>query len=786
MSKYHAHFRTILRITLIAVTFAYWGCTKVAEETDAHPEGWVDTASSTFHSLRVTVSGLESCKQCHGENLEGGTSGQACTSGDCHIRGAAIPHPTDWRLPGNDNFHGTWALSVGFSPCTKCHGADLQGSFTEKACNDCHTGPGEIPHPDDWATPEAVNFHGNWIPVVGVASCQDCHGDDFSGGVVNVACSNTTCHTAGDAIPHPDEWTDSEDDAFHGEWVETAGFASCTACHGSDFSGGWAETACSNTTCHTGGDAIPHPDGWTNPENADFHGSWIPTAGLSSCNACHGSDFGGGWAEAPCSNTTCHLEGDAIPHPSGWTTPDNEDFHGAWIAADGYTSCKACHGSDFLGGITEIACSNTSCHPGAGAIPHPFGWTTDEHVNFHGDFIGTAGFPYCKTCHGDSFGGGFSETPCSSTSCHTGVNAIPHPAGWITPADPNFHGDLVGSEGWSNCQKCHGDDLDGGIAELACSSASCHTEGDAIPHPDEWTTSGADLFHGNWVREVGDAPCADCHGSDYLGGFTEMACTNASCHVGGGSSPHPVLAEFIDPEHANYHGAIFWDNNFDFADCQDCHGSNLDGGVVDFSCSNVTCHTATDGVYACDNCHSSATSNLPFTNVRNETDSTVASVGLHNSHLSPVRAVRPAMACDDCHEVPASMWATGHIDATPDEAEVPFGTLATHSGSLTPVWDHSGGTCADTYCHGNFAFAKDTSSYQFAYEDTVMVGNNATASWTEVYTGGNFCSFCHGYPPTGHYQTFTTCGGCHANVVGGDHLSIIDLSKHLNGQNDYP
>jgi hypothetical protein len=247
-----------------------------------------------------------------------------------------------------------------------------------------------------------------------------------------------------------------------------------------------------------------------------------------------------------------------------------------------------------------------------------------------------------------------------------------------------------------------------------------------------------------------------------------------------------VLAEFIDPTHANYHGAIFWDNNFDFADCQDCHGSNLDGGVVDFSCS-VSCHTATDGVFACDNCHSGPTSSLPFTNVRNETDSTVASVGLHNSHLSPVRAVRPAMDCDDCHLVPTSMWATGHIDATPDEAEVPFGILATLNGSLTPLWDHSNGTCADTYCHGNFAFADDTSSNAWAYTvpDSIIVGSNATVSWTEVYTGDEFCTFCHSYPPTGHIAS-NTCGSCHSSVVNNDHLSIKDLSKHINGQKNYP
>jgi hypothetical protein len=394
-------------------------------------------------------------------------------------------------------------------------------------------------------------------------------------------------------------------------------------------------------------------------------------------------------------------------------------------------------------------------------------------------------FTYCQACHGENLGGGFSEIPCSSTSCHTGLHAIPHPSGWTTSADANFHGDVVGSEGWDDCKTCHGSALDGGIAELACSNTSCHTDGDAIPHPTEWTTTGALLFHGDWIKQVGIASCAQCHGSDYSGGFSTVACTNASCHVGGGASPHPVLSEFTDPTHANYHGAIFWDNNFDFTDCQDCHGSNLDGGVVDYSCSNATCHTAADGVFACDNCHSSASSGLPFVNVHNQSDTTVASVGLHNSHLGSYRSIRTALTCDDCHEVPAAMWDTGHIDATPDEAEVPFGPFATSNGILAPIWDHTGGTCADTYCHGNFAFAQDTSSNTWAYTDTVIVGENVTVSWTEAYTGGEFCTFCHSYPPTGHVAS-TTCGGCHSSVVNTDHLSIKDPTKHINGQKNYP
>ena len=74
-------------------------------------------------------------------------------------------------------------------------------------------------HPAGWATVDAdgvvqtgdPNFHGTWLRTNGfpLDRCQQCHGDDFSGGAVGVSCMQSGCHSAPD------------------------GPIGCTTCHGS-------------------------------------------------------------------------------------------------------------------------------------------------------------------------------------------------------------------------------------------------------------------------------------------------------------------------------------------------------------------------------------------------------------------------------------------------------------------------------------------------------------------------------------------------------------------------
>ncbi|UCH61810.1 MAG: CxxxxCH/CxxCH domain-containing protein [Fidelibacterota bacterium] len=299
-------------------------------------------------------------------------------------------------------------------------------------------------------------------------------------------------------------------------------------------------------------------------------------------------------------------------------------------------------------------------------------------------------------------------------------------------------------------------------------------------HPDKWDDP-SDAFHGDKIRAVGLSGCVQCHGEKFSGGTSGVACSE--CHSDGGAIPHPPLAEYIDPSHDNYHGRIFWLNNWDFSSCQACHGQNLEGGVVESACSNTACHTASGGIFACDNCHNTQ-ANDSFIDVRNQTGTDLVTVGTHTSHYTHPDSLTVNIDCASCHLIPDSVWAEGHIDETP-YAEVPFGIPTTADSTFTLSWDRNSATCSNSYCHGNFRFEKATSSNIWIYADSLIVGNNQTVTWTDTLTAENRCATCHSYPPTGHLQ-LSACGDCHTSVAGEDHLSIIDTQKHINGRADYP
>ena len=120
--------------------FFYWGCTEIEEDVSPHPEGWA-ALPNPIHSPKVSAAGFEGCTPCHGTNLDGGSSGLACSSDNCHANGAAIPHTEGWASPGGI-FHGDWVRVVGINPCSKCHGEDLSGGFTNVPCGRCHPSGG--------------------------------------------------------------------------------------------------------------------------------------------------------------------------------------------------------------------------------------------------------------------------------------------------------------------------------------------------------------------------------------------------------------------------------------------------------------------------------------------------------------------------------------------------------------------------------------------------------------------------------------------------------------------
>lgn len=152
---------------------------------------------------------------------------------------------------------------------------------------------------------------------------------------------------------HTPEWSLAGAADFHGERVEESGPGTCTTCHGDDLAGSAEVPGCYD--CHAGPGG--HPGGWANPAAPRFHGDEVARTGPSSCAACHGADYLGGWSEVSCS--ACHAGGPS-GHPDGWMVRESASFHGLRVLTEGVTDCTRCHGFGLGGGTSGVSCG--SCH----------------------------------------------------------------------------------------------------------------------------------------------------------------------------------------------------------------------------------------------------------------------------------------------------------------------------------------------------------------------------------------------------------------------------------------
>jgi predicted CxxxxCH...CXXCH cytochrome family protein len=310
---------------------------------------------------------------------------------------------------------------------------------------------------------------------------------------------------------------------------------------------------------------------------------------------------------------------------------------------------------------------------------------------------------------------------------------------------------------------------------------SCSKDADPIPsvtHPPEWNISNSELFHGNKVLTVGAEFCTSCHGNDYSGGRSGIAC--ADCHA---TFPHPPTwsTPGSDSSHAAYFKTIYWD----MSRCQDCHGEDYTGGKSGVSCYD--CHTNPGGPEACNTCHGSKAAPIteiyswaPPKDLEDNLSTTAVGVGAHQTHLiNSSKTTAYLKDCNLCHTNILSFDDPDHINGAVD---MDFNEVATDSGRAVPIWSEGTTTCTNVYCHGDFVFSKEVSLNDWGYADSVIAGNNATVNWTDVGGDQAACGSCHGLPPQGHIAA-TTCNGCHGDVVDVD-FNIINTDLHMNGKYD--
>ena len=256
-----------------------------------------------------------------------------------------------------------------------------------------------------------------------------------------------------------------------------------------------------------------------------------------------------------------------------------------------------------------------------------------------------------------------------------------------------------------------------------------------------------------------------------------QTCSNSYCHAGEGAAvPTPVWNDFgaattacdgchgdpPPPPHPS-------------GPCVDCHkptaqeggglspATHMDGRVT-LGFSRPTGDDTGTTVVGCEGCHGDETSLAPPPDTSGRTETSERTVGAHRIHVDGTNSAA-AVACEDCHVVPAQTNDPNHLDAAP--AEVTFAGRALPSAA-TPTWKGTSHTCSNTYCHG-----ADSSG-----------GTHTEPVWTTVDGTQGRCGSCHGMPPTVNHPPSSACENCHGSVAGPG-AAIIDPSAHINGVTDF-
>ena len=157
----------------------------------------------------------------------------------------------------------------------------------------------------------------------------------------------------------------------------------------------------------------------------------------------------------------------------------------------------------------------------------------------------------------------------------------------------------------------------------------------------------------------------------------------------------------------------------------------------------------------CTSCHGSPDQEdgRPPPDLLGSTDTSNRGVGAHAAHLDSPNLEKP-LECDDCHVVPETVLAPGHLDLLADEKDTP-------ADVVQPGWNASGLRCQDTDCHARSGAA------------------HPAPEWTRVDGAQIGCDGCHGHPPPDPHPDDTRCSLCHPGVnEAGD--GFDDVTPHLN------
>ncbi len=664
-----------------------------------HPSGWISSHPGS------AIAGLDACTKCH--QLAVATAGSnvpTCASMLCH-------HKT---LPawGTVAIHGTRAkLAAGtdggsLASCQICHGKDFSGGVAAKSCASCHGVA--APHPaKPWHNAAGSN-HATTNPA-NAAVCAQCH---FPGAPANPVghpatpapagtapgCTNNTlCHGTIQAT-HQVPFLSSEHTG-----VTQAGFnGTCATCHAvSGASPVVSAPLCS--TCHQAGSPL------TVASCASCHEKPPTGASFPNVAGAHGKHNALAGVAGTCA--TCHQGADTgtlthYNHADG-RAGMNSLRTGPGLVA--FLSAYSGNAGPATFNPTTLTCSNVSCHGGQ-TTP---AWTASGSLNTAADCtkchaLGTApGLPESNSVYS-----GFHALHMNSsarllcTECHNMTNgssgALGHLTNLGTAAMEGVAAETIALTGGSYSPTAK-------TCTIVChgkTHASYTWAGNGGVHPAGWTAShpGSAL--------AGLSTCKICHGAQLTGGpFSEPGCFTAACHHN--TQPGYALAG----SHGLRAKLGQSTSGGGLASCQACHGANFASGL-----------TASDGTTkACTTCHGVAAPH-PAKPWHNTSGSNHATTDATN-----------APVCVQCHYPGAVANPAGH-PATPAPAGTApgcFNNTLCHGAEAAPHALGSVWTTATSAAFHGIAAKKDLASCQACH------GNPGSTGFEGGAAAATKCSSCH-------------------------------------------
>lgn len=191
--------------------------------------------------------------------------------------------------------------------------------------------------------------------------------------------------------------------------------------------------------------------------------------------------------------------------------------------------------------------------------------------------------------------------------------------------------------------------------------------------------------------------------------------------------------------------------------CYRCHGMVIDSSF-NFLPTNLHNNGTIDYAVGCSSCHGWNQGVSPPQNLKGECSPGLDGGGAHKAmRMSPTPIHQ--VACSNCHVIPLSVWAPGHIHDN-GKTQVVFSSLAT-AGGAQPLWN--GTSCKNVYCHGA----------------TLKGGTYKEPVWKDTSGNASLCGACHSLAdPAGN--TAADCSNCHPDTVAKDG-TILPYGKHING-----